>query len=364
MRPDQPKLARFPAWDGFVPEWIDERGSVWLSRSNVVYRASKYGAAPERVGAVPISSVKALLARSSYAQRLLRLSFYNVVPLANGRIFATYGHELFVLEGNKAHAITGVRRPFRVLRGGCAVTPSGDIFFGEYFPNRDRAEPVAIYRIGAGTAKAEVVFEFAPGEVRHVHSVRFDAVTGDLWTCTGDLPSECRVLRTSDSFGSLQTVGSGDETWRAISPQFTKEAVFYATDSEFADNAIYRIDRTTNARTTVCEIDGPSYYGAQCKDLVLFATTAELCPSQKEKAAALWAIDESGAVRVRSWAKDLWGLKPLVGVFQPGVVQFPSGAASDIAIFTGSGLRNLRGRMFAAGHVDALSRVGASSIAG
>jgi hypothetical protein len=37
---------------------------------------------------------------------------------------------------------------------------------------------------------------------------------------TGDAGSECRIMRTEDGFASVETVGEGDETWRAVSVLF------------------------------------------------------------------------------------------------------------------------------------------------
>ena len=86
-------------------------------------------------------------------------------------------------------------------------------------------------------------------------------------------------------------------------------------------------------------IDGPSYYGGRVGENILYATTAELCPSQKAKDAVLWATDTDGRPsRLARWRKDLFGIREIVRWFQPGLVLFPSGAVADAIPFTGSGL--------------------------
>ena len=343
-------IERINAWDGFIPEWIGNCGEVWLSKKNWLYRASTRGAPPQPVAKILLRAFETAASVSAYARRLLRLAYYNVVPRPDGTVFATFGNALFVLgKDGKATSLKGLQKRFRVPRGGCGLRPNGDIFFGEYFPNMKREQSVNVYRLPNGTNRAEVVKVFAAGEIRHVHSVRFDPFTDALWLCAGDWPWECRILRTTNAFASIEIVGAGNETWRAIQPLFTARSVFYATDAEFDPNAVYRFDRATGQRDLITNIDGPSYYGGQACDTVLYATTAELCPSQKEKEAVLWAVDADGdASPIARWRKDLFALKRMVPLLQPGHVLFPSGAVANYVPFTGLGLLGLDGRMFAA----------------
>jgi hypothetical protein len=342
-------IERIDAWDGFVPEWMGNGGEVWLSNKNLLYRAASRGAPPRPAGRVALNAVETAASFSAHMRRLLRLAYYNVVPRPDGTVFATFGKQLVVLGmDGSATLVQGLQKPFRVLRGGCAMTPNGDIFFGEYFANMQRDQPVNVYRLPHGGKRAEIVKVFAVGEIRHVHSVRYDPFREALWLCAGDWPRECRILRTTDGFGSVESVGAGDETWRAIQPIFLARGVFYATDAEFDPNAIYRLDRASGGRDRIASTDGPSYYGGQIGDAVLFATTAELCPSQQERESVLWAVVNGDASPVARWRKDLFGFKPMVPLFQPGHVLFPSGAVADYIPFTGLGLLGLDGQMFAA----------------
>jgi hypothetical protein len=122
---------------------------------------------------------------------------------------------------------------------------------------------------------------------------------------SGDLDAECRMLRTRDGFESVETVGEGDESWRCVSIVFTERAVYYATDSEFVRNRIFRLDRASGERREIGEIDGPVYVGRALGPDVFFAVTAELCPSQIGRSATLWHVDESDRLsRVASFEKD------------------------------------------------------------
>ena len=113
-----------------------------------------------------------------------------------------------------------------MLRGGCALTPEGDFYFGEYIPN-DRGTSRSTNTVWRAAAIAPRLHVFRPGEIRHVQSVRFDALTNALWLCAGDFPLEGRIVRTTNSFASPETVGAGDEAWRAIRPFFTARHVWH-----------------------------------------------------------------------------------------------------------------------------------------
>ena len=337
-----------PEWDGFTPQWIEASGAHWLSKGAAIYRAGALGAPPGHVATVPTPKWKRALCRLPYVERVLRFSVYNLIPRSDGSLFVTFAKSLFVWQDGIWHQIEGLAHPFRVLRGCAAQDGNGTIYFGAYFSNADRASKVEIYAIEPGSTRAETVRTFQPGQVRHVHGIHTDPVTGALWSLTGDLPDECRIERSKDGFASTEMIGTGDESWRGIHPQFTQDAIYYATDAEFDQNHIYRIDRASGARTPVTQIDGPSYYGATVGDHVVFATTAELCPSQKGKDAQLWAIGPDGAPQnLRAWRKDLFANRRLMQLGQAGIVQFASseGPVTEMP-FTGTGLKGLNNRMF------------------
>jgi len=251
------QIAPLSTWNGLTPQWIGVDGRHWLSRGPEIYRAEGLGETARHLATVPDGGWKRRVWRLPLAERLLRYSVYNLIPRSDGSLFVSFDRGLWIWDGDW-HQVTGLARACRVLRGCVAKTPDGAIWFGEYFPNRDRSAAVHIYTLPAGEKRARIVHTFAAGEVRHVHGVHWDPVAGELWSLTGDLPGECRVQRSPDGFATLHMVGTGDESWRGIYPIFAERAVYYATDAEFAANHIYRIDRASWRRDAVGEIDGPS----------------------------------------------------------------------------------------------------------
>jgi hypothetical protein len=309
---------------GYAVEWL-EPGRVITSRKNRLYQSDTPTGKRELLGEVTSSSIKNLAAMTRLGQRLGRFMIYNAIPLADGTVFVTFDKQIGIISDGKYRSLDGLARPFRVLRSACAIGSDGAVYFGEYLDNAERG-PMNVYRYMPSTDRATIVHTFGAGEVRHIHGVYSDPYTDALWCVTGDRPTESRVTRTFDFFETLETVGTGDESWRTVSLLFTKDAINYASDAEFNDNHVYRLDRRSGERHVIGDIDGPVYYSHSVGDNLFFAVTAELCPVQKTPNATLWLETSAGKLeQVYSARKDLAQKKFLVGVFMPGTMHFPAG---------------------------------------
>jgi hypothetical protein len=333
-----------PELDGYGVEWV-EPGRMILSRRNRLFESTNINPEPRLLGEVQVPIWQRQAARVRLGQRMMRFMFYNVIPLGDGKYFVTFNRQVGILDRHGFHAVEGMLQRFRVLRGACALGDSGAVYFGEYFYNEKRV-PVHVYRCRPDEKRAEIAHTFAAGSVRHVHGVYRDPFSSAIWVATGDHPHESCLWRTDDEFASLQVFGSGDEGWRAVSLQFTRDAVYYATDAEFRQNLVYRVDRATGERTIVGEIDGPVYYSHTVDGEMFFAVTAELCPSQAEMKATLWRVTaDEGLEQVYSAAKDLGARKILGPPFMVGTMNFPGGpGAPGGTYFHGVSLKGIDNR--------------------
>lgn len=108
--------------------------------------------------------------------------------------------------------------------------------------------------------------ELSLPETRHVHAVQTDPYTGELWVTTGDSGEECSISRLRD--GKLQTLGRGDQQWRAVELAFTPSAVLWGMDSVYeSSNPIMKVardqlDREQPAVQTVHELSSSVFYSA------------------------------------------------------------------------------------------------------
>lgn len=335
-------VGELPALRGFTVEWA-EPGFFLLSRRNRLYRSEALRPPWTPLGEFPAPFWKSAIARLRPAQRALRFMCYNVLLLPDDEIFVTFGRDVGVFRGGVFHRLDGLRRPCRVLRSACALDDRGDVYFGEYIDNPERGE-ILVYRYTTGNDRVEVVHRFAPGAVRHVHGIYFDPFERSLWCLTGDWEHECGILKTSDGFRTLEPVGRGDETWRAVSILFTEGHVYYGMDAEFRTNHVFRLDRATGERTDLGEIDGPVYYSAAVGSDLFFAVTAELCPSQKGRSATLWHVSEGSELSpVTSFEKDAWDRR----LFMHGMLHFPRGPGlNGSLLFHAVGLKSADNRTF------------------
>lgn len=330
-------IEREAALDGYTVEWAGPERLV-LSRRNVLYHTPAAGSEVARLGAFPAPLLRGAAARVRAVQRLLRFSFYNVVALGDGSLFLTFGRSAGVLRGAVTVPIAGLLRPTRVLRNACAVDSTGDLYFGEYVPNPERG-PVHLYRLPAGSTRVEVVHRFDAGEIRHVHGVYHDPYDDGLWCVTGDRPAECRILRSTDGFRTVETVGRGDESWRCVSLLFTPAAVYFGTDAEFRPNHLFRIDRASGDREPLAAVEGPVYYSTSVGGDLFFGVAAELCPSQTEASGVIWHLAEGVEPRrVAAMSKD----RLPVRLFLPGTIDFAGGPGRSGEVY-------LRGTALAGG---------------
>jgi hypothetical protein len=307
-----------PELKGFAVEWA-EPGNYYLSRRNEIFHASDLTQPLNKAATVGVPFWRSAASRSRLAQRLLRFMVTNVIELEGGEIFVSFDKTAGIVSDGSFTPLSGMARPCRILRSAVAVDGSGDLYFGEYLANNERGE-IRVYRREQGSSAVTIAHLFRPGTIRHIHGIYFDRFSGALFCLTGDAPDECRIIRTHDSFETLEVVGEGDETWRAVSLVFTEDAIYYGTDAEYRSNEIFRIRRDNGVRERLGEVNGTVFYSKVLGNSLVFATTAENAPAQRENVAALWIYDpDQGLIEAARFPKDRW--HPTL--FQFGTISFP-----------------------------------------
>jgi len=312
------KVEELPQLRGYTVEWAED-GNYILSRRNTLYRSTSLDEPLAQLVVIDAPSWKVIAAWSRLAQRVLRFMVTNVVRLTNGDLFVTFDKTVGIVRDGKYQQLQGLQRPCRVLRSACAMDYNGDVYFGEYLANDERAE-MHIYRYIAGSDRLDVAYTFPANSIKHVHGVYFDEFTGSLLCLTGDKDPECRMIRTFDGFKTMEAIGEGDESWRAVSILFSRDCFFYGTDAEFRENNILSVDRTDLSRTTLGQVSGTVFYSKRLGDDLFFTTTAENAPSQIENVAALWHVNADGKCReIAKFKKDRWHGT----LFMFGTIHFP-----------------------------------------
>ncbi|MDB4888776.1 MAG: glycosyl hydrolase family protein [Gemmatimonadetes bacterium] len=332
-------VSRVGAWRGYAVEW-HEGMSVLLSRRNRLYSADGIGGTPTLIGEVPLSLGTRLASSPRLGQRLLRTMFYNVVSLGDARWLVTFGNRIGILSPAGWTEIV-LPRPSRVLRGGIAVSPSGTVWFGEYWDNVDRG-PMSIYRWDAGATRAEVAHVFERGSIYHVHGVSWDPYRRAMVCLTGDRTGECRMLLTRDEFATFEVIGAGSEDWRAVSVVSVPDGWLYGTDAEFETNVIAHVDAKTGYRTVLKHVEGPVYYSRRWGPDGVFGVTAERCAIMPHPEAVLLLVEAGGVRPLVRFEKDLGRSRLAWRLFMPGTLNFAGGPGHDQYCFvSGVALRGL-----------------------
>jgi hypothetical protein len=175
-------------------------------------------------------------------------------------------------EFHVTHQIQRGTRPLHVT-----AVPSGSIYWGEYFDNRERAE-VHIYVSTDRGHTWQIAYTFSAGSIRHVHNVVYDPWGDCLWILTGDEGAECKVLRASCDLRSMEVMLSGNQQARAVAAVPTQNGLYLSTDTPFEKNHVYRFDRTGKVER-VGDLASSSIYGCRIgcgvRETVFFSTMVE-----------------------------------------------------------------------------------------
>jgi len=277
-----------------------------------------------------------LTSRSTLTYRLVRDGFHALAVLDNQTIVGAVPGALVTRDPNRnefrvTHRIQRGTRPLHI-----AAVPSGNIYWGEYFDNRERAE-VHIYVSTDRGCTWQIAYTFPEGGIRHVHNIVYDRWADCLWILTGDDGAECKVLRASCDLRSVEVVLAGNQQARAVAAIPTQQGLYLATDTPSEKNHIYRLDRAGNVEQ-VGDLASSSIYGCRVGDAIFFSTMVE--PSDVNASREVQLVGSREGMNwqlLARWKKDHWPMR----YFQYGNAFLPDGenttnflAATTIAVKT------------------------------
>ncbi len=126
------------------------------------------------------------------------------------------------------------------------------IYAAEYTVENDNRH--AVYRVtvdNLGLKNWTKVFEFdsvienTVNSVRHIHVVTVDPYTGHVWVGTGDTNGESRLYYSeTGNPNSFKLFAIGSQYYRILAMWFTKDYIYWNTDSGNVKQVISRIKRT------------------------------------------------------------------------------------------------------------------------
>ncbi len=317
------------AWDG---------NDLYLSRGYELVKArfGESGMMWERQARFCPSWWRDLSVRFRLPCRLARDGFHALAVLPSGDLIAALPGAIARLapgenEFSVRHRILRGTRPLHIVS-----TPSGMVFWGEYFDNGSRDE-VHIYGSMDRGANWEPVYTFPERQVRHVHNLVYDQWDDCIWILTGDDGEECRILRASCDFKNVDVLVRGNQQARAVALLVTKNALYFSSDTPLERNHIYRFDRR-GGLTVVGDLSSSSISGCKVGQSTWFSGMAEPSEVNEENCVTLYGSANGAQWNpCAQWKKDFWPMR----LFQYGNAFLPDGEnATDVLAVTTLGVNH------------------------
>jgi len=284
------KLRRVAAWRGIrVLAWDGD--VLYACRGYQIVRlriTPQIGESAEWEGVAHFRPVwwRNLTSRTKLSYRLVRDGFHALTilgrPSGNPAMVGVVPGALVtrIPDSDEFHVTHRVRRGTRPLH--VTAVPSGNIYWGEYFDNREHAE-VHIYASTDHGRTWQKAYTFSAGSIRHVHNIVYDRWGDCLWILTGDEGAECKVLRASCDLRSVEEVLAGNQQAWAVAAIPTQTGLYLSTDTPFEKNHVYRLARRIDGAAIdgagnvepVGDLASSSIYGCRVGEAMFFSTMIE-----------------------------------------------------------------------------------------
>jgi len=255
-------------------------GVIYAMEDHYLYVSDDGGISFEQRGKLPKDSLldkpKDVLARNRIT-RLLRKSrlVENLVMLPSGTLVIVYDGIYRSSDGGWTFEAvyklpSHIEEPFGQ---GMAVTPAGEIYFGEY-DAVGRPNEITVWK-GSDDGRAwEVVHQFELGDIFHVHSITYDPYREGLLVATGDRNEENHLYFTNDDFETLTEIGGGSQDWRIVSLLPAENGLYWGSDNDREGADILKWDFERQRLEHREFIGTVSYYSTRLSDGTLVVSTA------------------------------------------------------------------------------------------
>lgn len=262
---------RFMSTRGLRPLLI-ANGALYAARGLELWRRSRGQAQFEPRAFVPGHLLEKAVRPSRLLARLVRSGIHGLTQLQDESLLAA-------VKGAIVRCGPGESAFRRVLPLASRGRPlnfcvaKDKVFFGEYFSNSGRGE-VNVYGSADGL-RWEVLYQFPPGSIRHIHGIYYDEFRRGLWVLTGDEGPEAGLWFTDDEFRTLVPVVRGEQRARAVTVIPQAEGLIVPMDSPQEVNFIQMFEPSRGRFTKLARLPGSSFSSARCGALYCVSTGVE-----------------------------------------------------------------------------------------
>lgn len=286
-----------------IVQEYDRQGNLWATRGMIVYKLKSGDKKFIRVTHVPTGFSIFWLRNFSILRTLtLRPECVEMTTTDKGDICALSAGRIWLLSSVEKKFKETMRLSHYGL-GDQGIRNDGIIdindttlYFGEYFRNPD-GDKVRIFKSLNKIRSWDVVFEFKPGQIRHIHAIQKDPYTEKLWVCTGDMDQQSMMAWSDDGFKSLLKIGQGSQLWRSCQMIFTEDALYWGTDTNSEDVAgIYKWDKNTAEIEKLQKVEGIVFFGTRLSNgTIVMSTNREGAKNEKDDKTRLFILTKNNS---------------------------------------------------------------------
>jgi hypothetical protein len=225
--------------------------------------------------------------------RVLKHSILQVHSTLDGRWLVANGHRFWRVDKDGSVSTVSPFSGTRPMsRGICEA--HGITYVADYLLNNDRGT-VRIHS-SEDLIHFRPVWEFTPGQIRHVHALVADPDRNRIWVLTGDEDSESSILYTDDGFGTLELFLNAGQRTRACDVIVSDGRLIWGMDSPAVTSYILSAPLNDPEELTAHrELPGPAYY--MCRNAagaLYLGTTVEPGPAVADRFGRVFATDPNG----------------------------------------------------------------------
>jgi len=325
-------------------------GSLYKLLGNFIYYKATNGLRWERKLFAPFYSFERILCKSRILSRLTRseirlfikLDDNNIISATKRGVFYSKGKNNVLLPSKILGFIDNIGYPINIC-----FDEKKRIIWGEYIGNKERRviNVFASYDLGE---TFEVVYKFKKGEIRHIHNIIYDPYSKNYWVFCGDFNNESGIGLLDNDLKRFEWLLRGKQLYRCVAAFALRDYILYATDTEYDNNYICLLDKSTLNVHKIIEIEGGALQYNKCGGYYVFSTAAEPKKGSFKnyhwKKAAIYILDEQlRGEKIIEGKKDYFHPK----LFQYGTFILPKGQNnSNYLVFSGQALKSLDGEIY------------------
>lgn len=231
---------------------------------------------------LPINFFTFLIIRFRLIERLLRLSVSKFTKISSNEYLFAYKGAIYNYnrESQKIaleHKLrANMSKPLNIVSIKNIKGFDDMYIYGDYFRNLSKEE-VSLYARYYGQSSWSKVYSFPARTVFHIHNIVPDRVTGSIYVLTGDADSETFIFEFKNNFTECRTIVGGSQDYRTCNLFKMHDVFFYATDSPFQYNYVYKIilEDDEAILSKIQPMNGPSIYSNSWNDSFVFVTSVE-----------------------------------------------------------------------------------------